>query len=115
MEIVNIEKTNLYIFWTTWGISMKFSETMWLRIILTSQNAELHPLSLEKPQGEAKSILPPPILRLSLTLCSSNSLLQAFFPLVEKIKDISAKQGGFVTLWLCVFCYLWFSEILHFR
>ena len=33
MEVVNIEGENLRIFWTTWEISMKFSEKMWLMII----------------------------------------------------------------------------------
>ena len=33
MKIVNIEGENLYIFWTSWGISMKFSGR-WLMIIL---------------------------------------------------------------------------------
>ena len=34
MKIVNIDGENLYIFWTAWGISMKFSGKMWLAIIL---------------------------------------------------------------------------------
>ena len=34
MKIVNTDGENLYIFWTAWGISMKFSGKMWLSIIL---------------------------------------------------------------------------------
>ena len=33
-KIVNNEEENLHIFWTSWGISMKFSGKMWLVIIL---------------------------------------------------------------------------------
>ena len=34
MKTVNIEENHLHIFWTTWGISIKFSEKIWLKIIL---------------------------------------------------------------------------------
>ena len=34
MKIVNIEKANLHIFWTTWESSMKITRKMWLMIIL---------------------------------------------------------------------------------
>ena len=34
LTLVNIEVENLRIFWTSWGISMKFSGMMWLMIIL---------------------------------------------------------------------------------
>ena len=34
MKTVNIGGENLYIFWTTWRICMKFSGKMWLMIIL---------------------------------------------------------------------------------
>ena len=34
MKIINIDVENLHTLWTTWGISMKFSEKMWLIIIL---------------------------------------------------------------------------------
>ena len=34
MKTVNIDGENLYIFWTTWDISMKFSGKMWLMVIL---------------------------------------------------------------------------------
>ena len=33
-KVVNIEGKNIHIFWTTWGISTKFSGKMWLMIIL---------------------------------------------------------------------------------
>ena len=34
MKIANFDREILYIFWTTWGISMKLSGKMWLMIIL---------------------------------------------------------------------------------
>ena len=34
MEVVNIDEENLDIFWTIWGISMKFPRKMWLMTIL---------------------------------------------------------------------------------
>ena len=34
MKISNIEREIIYIFWTTWGISIKFSGKVWLIIIL---------------------------------------------------------------------------------
>ena len=33
-KIVNIEEENLHIFWTSWGISIKFSGKMWIMTIL---------------------------------------------------------------------------------
>ena len=34
MKIVNIEGENLHVFWTIWGMSMKYSGKTWLMIIL---------------------------------------------------------------------------------
>ena len=34
MKIVNTEGENIHIFWTAWGISIKFSGKKWLLIIL---------------------------------------------------------------------------------
>ena len=34
MKIANIDRENLNISWTTWGISIKFSGKMWLIILL---------------------------------------------------------------------------------
>ena len=56
MKIGNIDRASLYIFWTTWGTSMKISENMWLMIILKVQKSQGFTLSLkdtffEKPQG----------------------------------------------------------------
>ena len=58
MKIANIDREVLHNFWTTWGISMKFSGKMWLTIILkvTHTKKEGFTLSLEdpffeKPQG----------------------------------------------------------------
>ena len=33
IKTVNIERKNLHIFWTTWGITIKFSGKMWLIIL----------------------------------------------------------------------------------
>ena len=54
MKIANIVKESLHIFWTTCGISMKFSGMMWLMIILkVTKNQEftiaLLDTSLKKP------------------------------------------------------------------
>ena len=45
MKIVNTDRENLYIFWTTW---MKLSENMWLIIILI--------MKVPKKQGFALSL-----------------------------------------------------------
>ena len=55
MKIANIDREIIRIFWTTWGISMKFSGKMWLMIILKVTKTQLFTLSLEdtffgKPQ-----------------------------------------------------------------
>ena len=31
MKLANLDREILHIIWTTWGISMKFSEKMWIR------------------------------------------------------------------------------------
>ena len=56
MKIVNIDRENLHIFWTTWVISVKISENMWLVTILkVTKNPgftlSLEDTFLEKPQG----------------------------------------------------------------
>ena len=56
MKIVNIDRENLHIFWTTWVISVKISENMWLVTILKVTKNQGFTLSLEetfleKPQG----------------------------------------------------------------
>ena len=55
IKLVNIEEY-LHIFWTTWGISVKFSEKTWLMIKLKITKKRDFTLSLEmsfleKPQG----------------------------------------------------------------
>ena len=47
MKIANIEEYNLHIFWTTRGISMKFSGKMWLMIKLKVTKKQGFTLSLE--------------------------------------------------------------------
>ena len=44
---VNFEGENLYIFWTTWRISMKFSGRMWLMIMLKVTKNQGFTLPLE--------------------------------------------------------------------
>ena len=52
MKIANIDRESLHIFWTIWRISMKFSEKMWLMIVLkVTQNQGLT-LSLEDVFGK---------------------------------------------------------------
>ena len=57
-------KEVLYIFWTTWGISMKFSAKIWLIIILQVTKNQGFTLSLEdtfieKPQRRSNWITRP--------------------------------------------------------
>ena len=56
MKMANIDRESIHIFWTTWGISMKFSDKMWLMIMLKVTKKQDFTLSsedtfLEKPQG----------------------------------------------------------------
>ena len=34
MKVVNTDRENVHIFWTIWGLSIKFSGKMWIMIIL---------------------------------------------------------------------------------
>ena len=57
MEIANIDREFLHIFWTTWGISMKFLGKMCFKIILKFIKKQDFTLSLEnnffeKPQAD---------------------------------------------------------------
>ena len=58
MKTTSIDRKRLHIFWTTWGISMKFSEKMWLTVILKITRKQGFALSFftffEKPQGGAQ-------------------------------------------------------------
>ena len=65
MEVVNTDGENLYIFWTIWEISMKFSRKMCLMIILKfrQKKEQVFTLSLEdkfleKLQGGGSEIEP---------------------------------------------------------
>ena len=61
MKIVNIDGENHQIFWTTWGILVKFSGNVWIMIILKlKKKTGPHPLSLKhtflkKPDGECQA------------------------------------------------------------
>ena len=75
MEIANIDTEILHIFWTTWGISIRFSGKMWLMIILKVTKNQGFTLSLEdtyfeKPQGRGSDWNPSPpspaVLRLNV-------------------------------------------------
>ena len=63
IKLANIDRESLHIFWTIWGISMKFSGKMWLIIILKVTKNQHSTLSLEdkffeKPQGDQIEPLP---------------------------------------------------------
>ena len=73
MKRINIDRENLHIFWTTWGIlMMTFSGKMWLMIILKLKLKKkkkqglilsLKNTFLEKPGGECQTE-PPSLLRI---------------------------------------------------
>ena len=45
LKIANIDKENIHIFWTTWGISMNFSEKMlYDNVKCHKKRTEFHPL-----------------------------------------------------------------------
>ena len=67
MSIANVDREILLIFWTTWEISMKFSEKMWLRIILKVAKNQGFALSLEDTFFEKSQIDPPGVLGLILS------------------------------------------------
>ena len=52
MKIVNIDRENYHIFWTTWRISMNFSGKMWLTTVLKFTKKQGFTLSLEDPLFE---------------------------------------------------------------
>ena len=61
MKVANIDREFLYMFWTTWGNSMKFSGKMCFEIILKVTKNQGFTLSLEgtyfeKPQGVIKML-----------------------------------------------------------
>ena len=67
MKIANIDRENIYIFWTTSGIWMKFSGKMWLMIILKLKKKQVLYVSskergtlfrryiFEKPQSQIET------------------------------------------------------------
>ena len=63
MKIANIDREIIYIFWTTWGISTKFSGKVWLTIILKLTNKgftlSLEDIFFENPK-EGRSKWPSP-------------------------------------------------------
>ena len=65
MKTANIDKASFHIFWTTWRISIKFSEKMWLIIMLKVTENQGSTLSLEDTLleihgGEVKLTTPSP-------------------------------------------------------
>ena len=56
MKIVNIEEENLHIFWTSWGISMKFPEKMSLMIILKVRKSQYSILFLRNTFLEKQKV-----------------------------------------------------------
>ena len=79
MKIANIDRESLHNFWTTWGISMKFSGNLCLMIILEVTKNQGFIISLEdtffeKPQGgRGVSNCPPPLSPLAILGLSSVS------------------------------------------
>ena len=76
MNIANIDREILHIFWTTCGISMTFLGKMWLTIILKVTKNQGFTLSLEdtffeKPQAGGQTDPPPPSAVLGLKQFSS--------------------------------------------
>ena len=70
IKVANNDRESLYIFWTTWGISMKFSGTMCLMIMLKVIKKQGFTLSLEdsflkKPQRGGQ-IDPPSLFKVKL-------------------------------------------------
>ena len=56
MKIANVDREILRIFWTTWGIPMKFSGKMWLMITLKLTKNQGFALSLEDTIFEKNTI-----------------------------------------------------------
>ena len=90
MKIVNIDREILHNFWTTWGISMKFSGKMCLMIILKVTKNQGFTLCLEdtifkKPQG-GSNWPPPAVLGLNSLprkhLNSSQNSPEPFFQIL---------------------------------
>ena len=83
--IVYIEQENLYIFWATWGISMKFSSKIWdvtFMIILRVTKKQgftpsLKKALLEKPQAES-NWHPPSLFRVN-PMVEQNSIPTVVF------------------------------------
>ena len=85
MKIANIDREILHIFWTTWGIPMKFSGKMWLMIIIEVTKNQGFNLSLKdtffkKPQGD--QIDPPSQFRVNLTLILQSLCAEPLYFLV---------------------------------
>ena len=75
MKIASIDRKILHNFWATWRISMKFSEKMWLMIILKVTNKSgfnlyLEDTFFEKKQGGSVKLTPhlPAVLGLTLKI-----------------------------------------------
>ena len=69
MKIANIDRKIIHNFWTTWEIAMRFSEKMYIMIILEVTKNQGFSLSLEdklfeKPHGWTNWPPSPAVLRL---------------------------------------------------
>ena len=103
---------NLHIFWTIWGISMKFSGEMWLMIILKVTKNQGFTLSLEdaflgKPQvGHTDIVFKLNIFNLrmfSRTLDKKCSFVCLNFTLFRIIR---------IACFYCVFCFFRFIQFV---
>ena len=87
MEIANIDKEIIHIFWPTWKMSMKCPERKWLLIILkvtkkTGFHLSLEDTIFEKPQGGTEGKIDPLPSRLrdkSQPIANIFCLLRAMF------------------------------------
>ena len=100
MQIANIDREFLHIFWTTWGNSVKYSGKMCFKIILKVTKNEGFTLSLEdtffeKPRvGRGVKLIPlpsPAVLGLKSVPCGMKNLQKNTF-------DVSRLKGC-ITLW----------------
>ena len=104
MKIANIDREILHNFWTTWGISIKFSGKMCLMIILKVTKNQGFTLSLEdtffkKPHGGVKLTPHPPPPRPFLrrfrlkALWDDQGKIKMFYGMSRVKKQLSGKRS----------------------
>ena len=122
MKIVNTDGENLHIFWTTWGISMKFSGKLWLMIILKAKKIKgfhLWGTFFLKNYGRenvVEKVLPDPFLKSQIwayTGINSLSFIQFnFIACWGLMKYIQTKlQNTCFYFWQYVYCNWLFTRL----